>query len=265
MRTRLVACLAGALLAQACSEAREATRVQIPVVAAPMTRGPVETNLGYRVELDRAQLVFENLQFAVGGEIEEAGLGRQLAEWLVPSAQAHPGHFSGGDVTGELPGRFVASWGEGAASPLGVATLLAGRYESASFTFARAGASDGLSPGDALFGHTARLSGRATRQGESTAFVALLDSPEARQLTGVPFELEVDASTRGDIALELLALDPYEADTLFDDIEFAELPAAGEGPLTLVPTPDDARMVDAYNTLRRSFQTHDHYALALRN
>src|SRR5690606_34659199 len=113
----------------------------------------------------------------------------------LPTAHAHPGHHQDGDVTGELRGRHVLDWIDGADAVVGHATLLAGAYKAANFTFERGTAADGLEDTDALLGHTAVLRGRASRDDETFDFVARIVSPIGRTLVGAPFDLGVLATT----------------------------------------------------------------------
>jgi hypothetical protein len=233
----------------------------------------VETDLGYRVELSEVRLAFDDLAFsAPAGELQTmrpSGTSRARA-WLaalgdlaVPPAHAHPGHGSGGDVTGELPGHFVAAWRPGEGSELGRARLIAGAYESVSFTFSRASSGDGLGAGDELLGHTARLAGSARRGEWTTRFVVLIDSPEGRALTGVPCQLEVGEGMRATLGLQFLPLDPFEGDTPFDGIDFEALSGDGER-LVISGDAREPALSRAYEDLRRAFQTHDHYGVAVR-
>lgn len=253
-----------ALFSTACSTPEEATRVTLEVATESSGIVPVTTNLGYVVALTEARAAVENFEFSVAGEVHTASLWRRVSNLLIPNAFAHPGHFQGGDVTGELRGRFLLSWLPEAPAPLGTATLLTGIYKSANFTFRRAGAEDGLAPNDALLGHTALLRGRATKGSASIAFVALLDSPPNRELEGAPFEpvdLDVKKDTRARLGVRLSTRDPLEGDTLFDGIDFASLDADGDGQVVLEESSSQASVVEATNQLRRTFQTHDHFDL----
>jgi hypothetical protein len=92
--------------------------------------------------------------------------------------------------------------------------------------------------------------------------VALIDSPEGRQLTGVPFAEEVTETLQATLALRLTPLDAFEGDTLFDDIDFSALPTNADGLVRLEAAAPEAALVDAYHSLRRTFQTHDHYVVS---
>lgn len=243
-----------------CSGAREAPRVELPVVVDGSAIAPVTTDLGYEVALSTARLAIEDVQFTVAGEAH-ASLPQLVRNLLWSTAHAHPGHYQGGEVTGELKGQFLLDWLGKDGEELGLATLIAGDYQSINFTFALADQAE-LDAGDPLLGHTALLAGTAKRDGETYRFSALLDSPEGRQLVGLPFEEQVGASTHASIGLQLVPLDSYENDTLFDGLDFAALPADEIGVIAIQPAAQDQVLVEAYALLRRTFQTHDHFDAA---
>lgn len=261
----------GALGVCGCGGPEEAPRVELPVVVDPSGITAVDTNLGYQVELTEARVMVEDIVFTIAGEAHEASLrhqGTELGELgasVIPAVHAHPDHYQGGDVTGELRGRFVLRWAPGEPQELGAATLLVGSYQSANFTFALAGADDGLAGDDPLLGHTAVLRGLATRDGDAVAFVAAIDSPAGRELVGAPFAREIAETTQEELGIRLLTRDPLEGDTLFDDIDFAALAdgqggqSDGDGQIFIDASATDAAAMDAYNVLRRTLQTHDHF------
>lgn len=242
-----------------CGGPEEAVRVELPVVVDPSGLSTVTTDLGYTVEVTEARLMVENVSFAIAGEAHTASLLQRIGDLIVPSAYAHPGHYQGGDVTGELRGRFVLDWLPGGRPPLGSASLLVGTYQSANFTFATARTDDGLAEGDGLVGHTAILRGRATKDAQVVTFTALIDSPADRALVGVPFEFELKETSTVQLNLRLDAQDPLEGDTLFDGLDFAALDADGDGQLTLDAAATEPVVVNAYNLLKRTLQTHDNY------
>ncbi len=258
MRARELVALWLAVGLGACGDPEEATRVDLTVLVDATGLEPVTTDLGYEVTLDAARLGLGDLLFTVAGEAHTAALWRALTGALVPVAHAHPGHFQAGDVTGELRGRFVADWLDGAGAELGVATLLAGTYQSANFTFVAAGEADGLAVDDPLAGHTALLAGVATRAAETVAFTALIDTPVDRALLGAPFVLRVRAASRERLGLRLLSRDPLEGDTLFDGVDFGAADEDGDGQLLLSAAASGAAAT-AYTRLARTLQTHDHF------
>lgn len=261
MRSRFRCCAVAlsALALHACGDPEEAPRVALPVVVDSSGLGQVTTNLGYDVELTEARVVIENIAFTSAGEAHTAALLPQITNLLIPAAHAHPGHFQGGDVTGELRGRFVVSWAPRGDGTLGAATLVVGTYQSAQFTFVAATAQDGIATDDLLFGHTAVLRGRATKGENAVEFLAVIDSPEGRQLVGAPFEFQVRKTSQESLGIRLVIEDPLEGDTLFDGLDFATLDADRNGRVTMAASSTDGQVEDAYNLLRRTFQTHDHF------
>lgn len=249
-----------AAMGLASCEPVEPARVELPVIVDGSGLAPTTTDLGYEVELSEARMVFEDLVFTVRGEAHRVSLTERLLAWIVPNAWAHPGHYEAGEVAGELRGRFVVDWTEGAGQMLGVAILLEGRYQSANLTFARGNVIDGLDADDSLLGHTAELAGVARRDGVEIAFRALIASPPGRELIGVPFDFDVSADTEGELGLALMPTDPFELDSLFDGIDFFVLPEE-DGEVFIVPDSSDVGIEQAYNRLRRTFQTHDHFLI----
>jgi hypothetical protein len=248
-----------------CSGAEEPPRVELPVVVNSDGMAPVETDLGYRVELSEARLVIDDVEFTIAGEAHEASLLQLVLDWVVPVAHAHPGHYEGGDITGVLEGHFVLDLLASNAPALGMATMIVGPYQAANFTFGRAGDVDGLAADDALLGHTAVLAGEVSRGGRSARFSLVLDSPPGRQLVGAPFAADVTEASQFEVGFELMTLDPLEGDTLFDGIDFDALPRSGEGTeaeIALRPDSTEPAVVGAYQILLRTFQTHDHFVFS---
>lgn len=251
--------LAAAGCGMACSDAQEAERVALPVVVDNRGMTPVQTDLGYDVTLSQARLVVDDLEFTIAGEAHTS-IWQRLGDLMVPQAHAHPGHYQGGDVTGELRGHFILDLIAGNPAPLGVAELIVGTYQASNFTFGHATAADGLPEGDPLIGHTAHLLGQAAKDGASHAFRIEIDAPVDRQLVGAPFQVAIDASSQLTLGFELMTIDPLEGDTLFDGIDFGALPVS-DGAVELTATSGDRAVVDAYDNLRRTFLTHDHFKI----
>lgn len=240
----------------------EATSVNLPVRVDARDIEPVETDRGYTIELSEARLVATDLKFAVAGEEHARNGWQRVADWLVPVAHAHPGHFVGGDVTGELLGRFVTSWLPEDSAPLGVATLLEGNYRSASFAFGHATADDGLAADDPLLDHTGLLRGSATRGGVRREFLVVLDAGSGQELVGMPFDAGVRAGAPLAIGFELLPIDPVERATLFDAIDFATLPVADDGLVRIVGSASDAALAAAYERVSLAFHGASHFRMS---
>jgi hypothetical protein len=250
----------------ACSSPQEPVTVQLAVVADASAVDSVTTDLGYQVELSEARMVIDGLQFTIAGEAHATSLWKRVSDFIIPNANAHPGHYQGGEVTGELRGRYVVDWLPGEDTKLGSATLIVGGYHSANFTFETASKKDDdLDSNDDLIGHTALLRGTATRAGTNEdapiSFVASIDSPAGRQLVGAPFDYEITEATNVRLGLALATKDPLEGDTLFDGLDFAALDPDGDGRVVIEAGSGDGAALDAYNNLRRTFQTHDHFAI----
>lgn len=211
------------------------------------------SDLGWTVELAVARIAVTDLQFTIQGEMHEAGATAWLPRWILSRAWAHPGHYAGGNVTGELPGSFVLDWTGNDGMSLGTAELLTGDYNGMNFTFRAADANDGLAEDDALLGHAAHFAGTATKDAVTITFTALLDFDAGTQVVGAPFELDVTDTTKDTLGIQLLPTDPVEAKSLFDGLDFEVLDADGDGVVDIVPGDE------AHNILRRTMQLHMHY------
>jgi hypothetical protein len=257
MRTSLLgtSCVVLTMLA-ACADAQEAERVELALFTDGAGLEPITTDLGYRVELTSATLAVDDLKFAIAGDAH-ASLWRKLSDALIPVAHAHPGHFQSGEVTGELRGHFLLRFVAGEPRRVGTATLLVGTYRSVNFTLAYASDHD-VAADDPAVGHTAVLSGTASREGKQIAFQVLIDSPVGRELVGIPFEQQVTEAA-GPLTLRLVTRDPLENDTLLDGVDFALLDGDGDGQVRIEQSSPDVPSADACNTVRRILQTHDHF------
>lgn len=261
MRKRLFAVrfLLCAWVLPACAGSKEAPQVELPVFADASGISVVTTDLGYVIELSEARASVENFEFTVAGEVHAASIWQRVSALLTARAFAHPGHLQGGDVTGELPGRFILHWLPITNTDLGTATLLTGLYEGANFSFVLSELEDGLVENDPLLGHTAFLRGRATKDGEAVDFVAAIDAPVGRELIGAPFTLAVKESSRERLGIRLLTEVSRGGATLFDALDFAALDADGDGQLRFARDASEPAVVEAYSLLRRRLQTHDHF------
>jgi hypothetical protein len=251
----------------------EAPRVELEVVVDGSGLGDATTDLGWTITFTQAQLAIADVEFTTAGEAHAARrpeLGAWLLSLVLPSAHAHPGHYQGGEIIGELPGEFVLDFVHGEGESLGLATLIVGDYTAANFVFRRASADERMA-GDPLVGHTALLQGSASKDGQVVAFTLQIDSPLDRELVGAPFEATIEEGVALELGVRLLDTDPFEGDHLFDGLDFAALDAADgtpDGTLALVdpeldPTQAQA-LDDAYNHVRRDFQTHDLFDIRAR-
>jgi hypothetical protein len=257
-------------------EAREAPRVELPVVVDGSGLEPLTTDLGWTVALSEARVAIGDVVFTTAGELHgerRPSPAARLLGVVIRRAHAHPGHYQGGEIIGELPGAFILDFLAGDGEELGLATLIVGDYTAANFGLRRAGAAE-LEHGDPLVGHTAILRGTATAPGEPAQVVEFsitLDSPLDREIVGVPFEFAAREDPQAILALRLLSADPFEGKQLFDGVDFAALDEAdgqADGLLELVDpgtTPElDAALAAAYHRIRRAFQSHDFFEVLAR-
>jgi hypothetical protein len=231
--------------------------VSLPVVTADTGATPCTNDLGWVVEVSSLRVAVRDLELTIEGETHASLLDR-LRELAVPSVLAHPGHYAGGEVTGELPGEFVVDLASSAGQALGDATLLPGDYNGMNLHFRAAGEGDGLETGDPLLGHSAVIAGSAAKGEVAIAFTAVLDIEDGTQMVGAPFELAVDAGTDATLALTAFTIDPSESDTLFDGLDFDALDGDEDGAVAIEPGQE------AHNILMKTLVRHDHWGIEVR-
>lgn len=254
-RLSIVAALMPGMLATiftGCTPADESPRVALPILIDSSQTQQVITDLGYQVSLSEARVALGPLVFTVAGEVHAS---RSLWDLIVPSAHAHPGHYQGGEVIGELPGTFVVNWANEDGRELGSSELITGDYSAANFTFVLAD-SPMVNSDDPMMAHTSMFKGVAKKDGREVSFTILAEAPEGRELVGAPFSAKIDAQTSGHIDFRFHTLDPVEGDTLFDGMDFLALDDDGDGAWTLSPDTSN----EIYNTFRRTLLSHDHYS-----
>jgi len=232
---------------------QEAVHVSIEVDLDGSTVSDSTNDLGWTVTLTDTRIAVKDLQFTIQGEMHGAGATAWLEGWLIRRAWAHPGHYAGGDVTGELVGDFLFDWIAHDGMELGKADMLTGDYNGINFTFRRAAESDGLAADDPMIGHTAYFAGVARKDGVEIAFTAALDVNEGTQMVGAPFELALAPDTKATIGIELEATDPVEDKSLFDGLDFGAIDDDGDGEATIAPGSE------AHNLFVRTIQSHVHY------
>jgi len=235
----------------ACMPSQEAARVQLEVQLDASGITASTNDAGWTVELTTVRLAVSDIQFTILGEMH--GASASLGGWFYSRAWAHPGHYAGGDVTGELPGAFILDWTAADGSTLGTAELLTGDYNGMNFTFRAAVAADGLAATDPLLGHAGHFAGTARKGEQTLTFTAVFDIPAGTQLVGAPFEDSVEASSVAPIELQFLPTDPVEGASLFAGVDFAALDPDGDGVVSIGPGDE------AHNIVRRALQTHVHY------
>jgi hypothetical protein len=247
-------------------DSEQAERVTVPIVVDGTGTGDFTNAEGYTIHFTTFRVAFDNVELTTGGEMH-ASLVRSLHDFFVPTAYAHPGHYAGGEITGEMDGRFVVDWLQDGAS-LGDATVLEGDYEGANFVFTIAKEGD-VTPDDPLLGHTMQIEGTATKDGETWTFRGFIDEEDGKRVVGLPIgdEYEGDAATphlevrAGDdleLGLQLIMVDPLEMDTAFDNLDFAAMDDDGDGECVF------AAGEIPYNLLVKQLQVHDQYWVTVR-
>jgi hypothetical protein len=235
----------------ACTASQEASTVELPVTTTSAAIPGVVTDLGYAIELTRVRVGVTQIEFTIEGESHQK---RGAVETTVPTRPVlHPGHASGGEVTGELAGDHVLTFDGQPQNPLGMAQLIVGDYTGANFAFRSTTANDGLAAGDPLLGHAFHLQGTATRDGITKNLDLVLDVEPDTAVIGAVFQDTVAAGSDHGLAIELYAADPVEGDTAFDGIDFFAISTTD-----LVEIRPGS---DAHNLVRREIQTHDHYGV----
>jgi hypothetical protein len=257
MSRRFIIAAAALCVLPACDfDSQLAPRVTVPIVIDSAGIQDLRTDLGYEITLIRCRAAIADVEFTTAG-LQHASLAGRVGDWLIPTAYAHPGHYAGGEVVGEMPGRFVLDWRADGES-IGEATMLEALYDGVNFRFIRAAVEDGLATDDPMLGHTFQIEGNAALEGQSWTFSLLLDEDGDRELVGAELDVEVDSAFADSITLTMHTIDPTEGDTIFDGVDFANLDADGDGHIVFEPGSD------AYNVMRRNLQVHDHYAGGVR-
>jgi hypothetical protein len=206
--------LAGALGTTACGAVATEGRtivfgVALEAAAAPGEDSPSRftTDTGWHVELSEALLVlapvyvFEKASPLAGASARRGGPGRwmrTLGEWVLPSAHAHEGDLflAGGRVMGEWDEQLVFDvvGSGGGRRQLGEAPGIAGTARSFSVLLQPPSRRLGQEAGS-LEGHSLRVRGTASRDGQRVAFRALVAFPpptELQRVDLVPTELPLE-------------------------------------------------------------------------
>lgn len=238
-------------------EGEEPVQRTLPVTASGEGIEAVVNAEGWTVTLSTFRLAISDIEFTIEGDTH-ASREPSLFERIVPRAMAHPGHYAGGDVTGELLGNFLLDLLSGEQS-LGEATLLTEDYNGMNLHFRTADGSDGLASDDPLNGHTAEIAGAATSGVRTIHFTAILDVAAGTEMVGGPFELVLTEETEGILVLRALTRDPFEGDTLFDGIDFGALDEDADDTVQIAPGSA------AHNVLVKTLIRHDHYDVVFRN
>lgn len=239
------------MLLTACTPSQEASRVELDVTLDDAKLEASTNDLGWTVELTEARIAVSDVQFTILGETH--GAIAWIPSWIIGRAWAHPGHYAGGDVTGEMTGDFILDWIGHPGMKLGTAEMLTGVYHGMNFTFRTTGADDKLTADDPLLGHTAHFVGTAHKDDLAIAFTAQVDIDANAQLIGAPFDLEVTEDHQAMLAVQFFPQDHVDDDSLFDGLDFGVLDDDNDGKVSI--TPGDT----AHNIFRRTVQSHVHY------
>lgn len=247
VRTTLLFLTAGL----ACTPSQESVHVQREVQLDGSKIADTTNDLGWTVTLSAVRLAVTDLQFTVLGEMHQSTTA-WLPGWVIGRAWAHPGHYAGGDVTGELTGNFIFDWLGHDGERLGDADMLTGVYHGINFTFRHTDANDKLTSDDPLLGHTGYYAGVARKDGKEITFTIVADVNDGAQMVGAPFDWTLEEETRGTIKIQLYLTDPVENRSMFDGLDFGALDDDGDGEVSIVPGDT------AHNIFVRVVQSHVH-------
>jgi len=239
------------LMMASCVGSQPSATVHLPLVADGSTVSPFTTDLGFEVTLDHVRMALAEIQFTQGGE-QHTSLFEDLRDLMLKTACAHPGHYAGGEVTGELVGPVVVEWIPDTYINTGEGILVCGEYHGANLLFIRANGQFGLAGDDPLTGHHIHLEGSVSRGGEVTGFEAVMDMPDGASAIGMIMSLDIDEYTAVTLALRLLPTSSQGA-TLFDGIDFSVLDSNGDGEVMIEPGHEE------HNRIQRAFLKHDFY------
>lgn len=263
------------LLGCAGSGDTEPVQVSVPVRVAAHDPAPSMNDLGWTVTLTEARVMAADFALRVGDE-QHASLLTPLTRLLLPSAHAHPGHGAGGEIVGELLGRFVLDFAAPEPVAVGDATALLGPLSALDFTLVNATVDDLATADDPLAGAAAVLAGTATSDESAVSFVARLVVDEDRPVEAIPLAQAVSLTEGENPSLDLALVleDPFEPDHFFDGVDFGALALDDDGVAYLGPraagnegngrNEEKEENEENANRLRRSLQAHDFYMTHVR-
>lgn len=205
------------------------------VVAAEGVTEPFENAFGWKVQLTKARVSVGELYYFTGPPVVASLTPRpprpgHLPLFSIPSAHAHPGHYTEGDALGQmLTPQTVDLLVE---TDLADAEAVTGHYESARFSFASPPAGD-LAEG--LDGDVILVEGEAKKDTATVPFRVsatledILNADGNPYVEGCVFEI-ADIDAEGTVTVTL------HPDVWFDQVDFAKAPAAtGTDPVDLPP------------------------------
>ncbi len=185
----------GALTACAGATGGKLVALQTVVRGAEPAMGGFTNRHGWAIELFAAKLARGRIEYYAAEPTE--GAAARLADTLLRSAHAHPGHLDAeGALLGEVTGADVIDLVEGA-RVLTPGRGLAGRLGSAHLGF----------EAEAMGGWAVEVAGEARRDGDVRGFIAraapevLLSHLNAPEIWGCPFEGNTELTEDGVVTL----------------------------------------------------------------
>lgn len=232
--------LGGAVAAGCGSTGGQRISLGTRVVATEGVAAPIENEYGWSITLTAARVSIGELYYFSGAPVVASRGGQPRSRpragpllkglWAIPSAHAHPGHYTEGDALGQmLEPRTVDLLVE---SALANAEAVTGRYESARFSFASP--PQGELAGE-MDGHVVWVEGEATKGGAVVRFRAAADeadvltSDEEPVVEGCVFEA-ADIEASGTVTLTI------HPGVWFDQVDFGKVEGAADADrVDLVP------------------------------
>lgn len=204
------------------------------VVAADGVAEPFENAFGWKVQLTKARVSVGELYYFTGPPVV-AGLTPRPSRpgvrslFSIPSAHAHPGHYTEGDALGQMLAPQAVDLL--ADTDLAEAEAVTGRYESARFSFASPPVGD-LAEG--LEGHVVLVEGEATKDATTVAFRVTADEEDILNADGNAF-VEGCVFEAADVEAEGTVTVTLHPSVWFDQVDFAKAPAPTGTDLVVLP------------------------------
>ena len=219
---------AGALAACGSDTGRSRVAFDVSVVSEPVSAQPNE--FGYTVELTRAELRSARLAFFEGDPLFTKSWPQRLGEFFVPSAYAHPGHYTPGEALADLLVEQTFDLLRTDVQAWGLADGVTGDYASAELDL-------GTAEGAAVV-----LEGTATGPGGEIPFTVSLEG--AQEIIGLAAGFAVDE--RPFAVMIRFDLNELVRRADFGRIAEPEVIASASGPIPLV------RDTQPYNAFYRA-------------
>lgn len=215
MKRTPLALLTLLLVLPGCGTEHQRTTYPIELAVVPIT---AENHHGWSIEFEEAWASVGTIRFQEGSALFARRMPNMLWSLVGGTAHAHPGHYHPGDAMGEWLDAAIVDLLSESPTTLGIAEAITGHYGSMELHLPPPRA--GLDAEGVLRGHSIRLVGNASRDGEEVPFEALLDLDAA--IEGIPFSHAMEAEPgRVRITLRL----PRWLDRV--DFSTIEVPAGG--------------------------------------